>query len=575
MLVSGAETLSSRSKTCSATRLSCSLTRNLRARRYCSSRSRPSAHAALRAIGRPYFATLPPAEDLPLIWPESDLATLVGTGVEEAARARRSRLVTAYTAMIACLKSHGHGSSDLACVLVDAFLSAATLTSSRAFYIDATHGYALVPGADAFNHKCALPSSGSDGGPSSGEEEGSEEEGSEEEGEEEEEDDDEEVEAAGGDGSGGDGGGGAAAADADEFMWAAEEEEDARLANPLLRSAVFEIGKASGLDLSVDCVVHNLEGGEEEGEEGEEEGDGGGGSGDGDGDEGGDDAAPPRHFLMVSTREIRPRYEVCYTYGPSLTRSSLIWVVSASPTPSPSQATAKPSHAKPQAKPRQAGAAHYTAPAAHHHSPLPPLTTLPSNPSPSLTGFVLGQHANPLNTVSWEALVVAGRELLGGGGREGFEQRVSELKGGCGKGGGGGGRSRSTAKQQHGGGGGGGGGGGAATPRWSAALLGRSYTFDHSLQPPPLLLLFLRLITLPLPALRGDGWLDDEGMASEHAGLRLEEQLDRTQCELLLRAIEVQVGRYNQQKDHSRLVVVRSSSLSLGQGDRQGGGWRR
>ena len=37
-------------------------------------------------------------------------------------------------------------------------------------------------------------------------------------------------------------------------------------------------------------------------------------------------------------------------------------------------------------------------------------------------------------------------------------------------------------------------------------------------------------------------------MASEHAGLPLEEQLDRTQCELLLRAIEVQVGRYHQQK---------------------------
>ena len=140
---------------------------------------------------------------------------------------------------------------------------------------------------------------------------------------------------------------------------------------------------------------------------------------------------------------------------------------------------------------------------------------------------------------------MAGRELLGSGGREGFEQRVSELRGGCGKGGGGGGRSSSTAKRQRAGGGG---GGGAATPRWSAALLGRSYTFDHSLQPPPLLLLLLRLITLPLPALRGDGWLDDEGMASEHAGLHLDEQLDRTQCELLLRAIEVQVGRYHQQK---------------------------
>ena len=357
--------------------------------KFASSQVLQLAIAAERARGAssnwsPYFATLPPAEDLPLIWPESDLATLAGTGVEEAARARRSRLVTAYTAMIACLKSHGHGSSDLACVSVDAFLSAATLTSSRAFYIDATHGYALVPGADAFNHKCALPSSGSDCGPSSEEEEGSEEEG-----EEEEEDDDEEVEAAGGDGSGGDGGG-AAAADADEFMWAAEEEEDARLANPLLRSAVFEMGKASGLDLSVDCVVHNLEGGEgEEGEEGEEEGDGGGGSGDGDGDEGGEDGAPPRHFLMVSTREIRPRYEVCYTYGPLSDAKLLNLGGKCKPhaKPQAKRSQAKPSHAKQEQRTTTAPAAHHS----HHHSP--PLTTLttrhslhspplPSNPSP-------------------------------------------------------------------------------------------------------------------------------------------------------------------------------------------------
>ena len=36
------------------------------------------------------------------------------------------------------------------------FLAAASITSSRGFFIDDRHGFGLVPGADFFNHKCAL-----------------------------------------------------------------------------------------------------------------------------------------------------------------------------------------------------------------------------------------------------------------------------------------------------------------------------------------------------------------------------------------------------------------------------------
>ena len=45
-------------------------------------------------------------------------------------------------------------------VSTTAYLQAASLTSSRAFYVDDFHGEALVPLADLFNHKAALLPSG-------------------------------------------------------------------------------------------------------------------------------------------------------------------------------------------------------------------------------------------------------------------------------------------------------------------------------------------------------------------------------------------------------------------------------
>ena len=154
------------------------------------------AIAAERAKGEasfwsPYFGVVPDAEDLPFLWDEEDLQLLAGSGVDVSARARRARLEGQHASMMTFLAaSEEHARSSLAGVTLAAFLSAATLTSSRGFFIDETHGYALVPAADAFNHKCALaPRDGADGG--EGGEDGGE--GGEEEEEEEEEEQEEEA----------------------------------------------------------------------------------------------------------------------------------------------------------------------------------------------------------------------------------------------------------------------------------------------------------------------------------------------------------------------------------------------
>ena len=104
-----------------------------------------------------YLNTLPEHEPLPLLWPEAELKRLlVGTGLVEMARERRRELAAEHRYMQTVLRSLGE--LDIAEALpLDAYLAAASLTSSRAFYVDAWHEEGLVPFADLLNHKCASP----------------------------------------------------------------------------------------------------------------------------------------------------------------------------------------------------------------------------------------------------------------------------------------------------------------------------------------------------------------------------------------------------------------------------------
>ena len=123
-----------------------------------------------------YLQVLPhhPGEDIPLLWDDEHLNSLAGTGLDIAARKRRQRLEGIYTEMMAALASDdAMHSSRFAKVTFEALMVAASLTSSRCMYVDDRHGYALVPAADAMNHKCALaPERGHSAGEDEGEEEG-------------------------------------------------------------------------------------------------------------------------------------------------------------------------------------------------------------------------------------------------------------------------------------------------------------------------------------------------------------------------------------------------------------------
>ena len=101
-----------------------------------------------------YLASLPSAEPLPFMWSAAELRLLAGTGLDVAARARRAELVRDYADLCAWVEANP--GAGVALPTLAAYLGAASLASSRAFYVDDEHGEALVPGADAFNHKAAL-----------------------------------------------------------------------------------------------------------------------------------------------------------------------------------------------------------------------------------------------------------------------------------------------------------------------------------------------------------------------------------------------------------------------------------
>ena len=251
-----------------------------------------------------YLDTLPEAEPLPFLWSEAELRLLAGTGLDKAARRRRRELEREYAELRQW--RNANRSAGLVLPSLDAYLAAASLTSSRAFHVDAWHGEALVPGADVFNHKAALVP------------EGCEVEG--EEGEvgemgEEEDEDNEEGEADGEEGEDGEACEGDEGVvgedddeegeDDDEEGEDDDEEDDAvRLADADLREGARLAAGRLGIDLQMDCTLHNLGGGGEEAG-GEAEAETGAGP----------EAAAEEVVAMRAMRALRRGAEVFNTYG--------------------------------------------------------------------------------------------------------------------------------------------------------------------------------------------------------------------------------------------------------------------
>ena len=253
-----------------------------------------------------YIQTLPhPGEDIPMMWDDSHLAWLAGTGLDVAARERRKKLEAAHKEMVTALASDvDMRGGRLAAVTAEELKAAASLTSSRCMYVDDRHGYALVPAADAMNHKCAFAPkrrSTADRDGQDREEAGMDEE----EAEDEEAEDEEEEEAE----------------EADTM----DNAPGAHRFSGASRTAVLAAAGRLGLDLSMEASFANLErrpfqwdsSDEEEEEEDEEEGEDDDEDEEEEDDEEADGGAPRpvRQCMVVSMRPVPAGAEVHYTYG--------------------------------------------------------------------------------------------------------------------------------------------------------------------------------------------------------------------------------------------------------------------
>ena len=104
-----------------------------------------------------YLASCPECEPLPVWWGEEALRLARGTGLAEAAAAEREALEQDYCELAhPFLLRHGAALQCSKGGWRAAFMSAASLVSSRAFFVDEEHGDALVPFADALNHRSAI-----------------------------------------------------------------------------------------------------------------------------------------------------------------------------------------------------------------------------------------------------------------------------------------------------------------------------------------------------------------------------------------------------------------------------------
>ncbi|CAE7431248.1 SETD6 [Symbiodinium natans] len=100
-----------------------------------------------------YFKSfIKPFEDLPYLWSPEQRALLAGTDAEGTVEETLADLQSEYREVVLpLLDSPPLNDVDIS---LEDYLRAATLATSRAFTVDDFHLEALVPLADAFNHRC-------------------------------------------------------------------------------------------------------------------------------------------------------------------------------------------------------------------------------------------------------------------------------------------------------------------------------------------------------------------------------------------------------------------------------------
>eukprot|EP00656_Telonema_subtile_P030779 TRINITY_DN33763_c0_g1_i2.p1 TRINITY_DN33763_c0_g1~~TRINITY_DN33763_c0_g1_i2.p1 ORF type:complete len:463 (-),score=93.74 TRINITY_DN33763_c0_g1_i2:98-1486(-) len=116
-----------------------------------------------RALGKSskwagYLACCPAQAPIPIFWSDRDKALLDGTEQEGVAEGELDALRQDYEALISPLVQHAPELAGLpsSSTDFDSFAAAASLVSSRAFFVDDSHGDAMVPLADAFNHRSVV-----------------------------------------------------------------------------------------------------------------------------------------------------------------------------------------------------------------------------------------------------------------------------------------------------------------------------------------------------------------------------------------------------------------------------------
>ncbi|CAE7536147.1 unnamed protein product [Symbiodinium sp. CCMP2592] len=106
-----------------------------------------------RSLWHGYFTSfIRPFEDLPYLWSPEQRRQLAGTDAEGTVEETLAELQAEYDEVIQPLLSRLPLNG--ATISRDNYLQAATLATSRAFTVDDYHLEALVPLADAFNHRC-------------------------------------------------------------------------------------------------------------------------------------------------------------------------------------------------------------------------------------------------------------------------------------------------------------------------------------------------------------------------------------------------------------------------------------
>ncbi|KAG2434596.1 hypothetical protein HXX76_007491 [Chlamydomonas incerta] len=117
-----------------------------------------------------YLRSLPRREYLPVFWSRAQLEALGGTDLAGQAEDDRASMAADFAAHVEPLLGRYPGRLGRLAGgwHLEAFMHAASWVASRAFYVDDTHGDALVPLADVFNHKAARVDLGEDSGWSAG-----------------------------------------------------------------------------------------------------------------------------------------------------------------------------------------------------------------------------------------------------------------------------------------------------------------------------------------------------------------------------------------------------------------------